>query len=323
MTMSHFFVIPANENGIVLDAYLLDDLSTALSAPFSFSDVFVYSHGWWTDASRAMQDYNRFTIGLAKQVQAIAASGALSASGPIAALGVGVHWPSMLSDDSGSLINNLEVASFYTMEKRADNIGENAGYTILRALFQSGGPRRINLVGHSFGCKVILSLLQEIAQDGIQCPSNVSLNVVLLQAATDDNHLEAGDAYGLVSSSFPALRLLLTVSQADLALKTAYPAAHVVNYFSGHQDRQALGFAGPTQAVVNQFGGYLAIININPGFSRQTVVNLAGNRLIQADLTGIHRDPANPYKADLFSGHHSDIFRGEVYDMIAGFVYGV
>jgi hypothetical protein len=319
--MSHFFMIPANENGIVLDNYLIDDIRTALAAPFDFSDVFLYSHGWWTDASRAMQDYNRFTIGFAQLVRMIANA---NPNAPLKAdaLGIGIHWPSMLSDNSGSIVNRLEAATFYTMEKRADNIGENAGYMILRSLFEgSSSPRRINLVGHSFGCKVILSLLQEVAQDGIQCPQNVALNVVLLQAATDDNNLEMGDAYGAVSGAFPNLRLLITVSQEDLALKVAYPAAHIINVFRGRQDRQALGFVGPTDTVVNQFGG-MARIDVNPGFARQTIVGSAG-RLVLADLTGIHRDPNNPYKADAFSGHHSDIFRSEIYDLIAGFVFGI
>jgi hypothetical protein len=218
--MSHFFVIPTNENGIVLDKYLTDDMRTALAAPFDFSDVFLYSHGWWTDASRAMQDYNRFTIGFAQLAQKIAIAN--PAPSRRAGLGIGIHWPSMLTENSGSVLNLLEAATFYTMEKRADNIGENAGYMILRTLFEGCRiPIRINLVGHSFGCKVILSLLQEVAQDGIQCPQGVTLNVVLLQAATDDNHLEVGDAYGMVSRAFPNLRLLITTSQEDLALKVA------------------------------------------------------------------------------------------------------
>ena len=150
----------------------------------------------------------------------------------------------------------------------------------------------------------------------------MTLNVVLVQAATDDNHLETGYVMPAVSSAFPGLRLLVTVSQEDLALKVAYPAAHVVNLFRGKQDRQALGFAGPTDKVVTQFGG-MTRIDVTPGFYRKDVTGCAGSRLVVADLTGIHRDPNNPYKADAFSGHHSDIFRSEIYDLIAGFVFGI
>jgi hypothetical protein len=82
-----------------------------------------------------------------------------------------------------------------------------------------------------------------------------------------------------------------------------------------------LGCVGPTQTIIGQFNG-MTRIDVNPGFARQTIVGCAGSRLVVADLTGIHRDPNNPYKADAFSGHHSDIFRPEIYDLIAGFVFG-
>jgi hypothetical protein len=126
----------------------------------------------------------------------------------------------------------------------------------------------------------------------------------------------------MVSGAFPNLRLLVTTSQEDLALKVAYPAAHIINPFRGMQYRQALGCIGPTQTVVGQFGG-MTPIAVNSGFTRQTVTACAGSRLVKADVTGIHRAPNNPYKPDAFSGHHSDIFRSEVYDLIAGFVFGV
>jgi hypothetical protein len=320
--MSHFFMIPANENGIVLDNYLIDDIQVALAAPFAFSDVFLYSHGWWTDASMAMQDYNRFTIGFAQRALTIAnAKPKLSLGG---SLGIGIHWPSMLTEDTGSIgsiVNRLEAASFYTMEKRADNIGVNAGYLILRSLFEcKSPPQRVNLIGHSFGCKVILSLLQEIAKDGIECPPTVALNVVLLQAATDDNHLEQADIYGAVAGWSRNLRLLVTISHEDLALRVAYPAAHVIDVFRGNQVRQALGVAGPTAKVSNQFGGAKQMA-VNAEFARTTITACSGDRLIVADLTGIHR--SNPKNADPITGHHSDIFLPEVYDLIAGFVFGV
>ena len=36
-----------------------------MSSPFAFTDIFLYSHGWWTSAEGAMNDYSRFSIGLA------------------------------------------------------------------------------------------------------------------------------------------------------------------------------------------------------------------------------------------------------------------
>jgi len=117
----------------------------------------------WTDASGCNARYNRFTIGFARMVRGITAG---TPPVPLAtpSLGIGIHWPSMLSEDAGSYRNWLEAASFYTMEKRADNIGENAGYLVLRSLFEHP-LKRITLIGHSFGCKVVSHYFKNWAQD--------------------------------------------------------------------------------------------------------------------------------------------------------------
>lgn len=58
-----------NENGTVYDPTLNDVIATAISSsPFGFEDVFVYSHGWSTDADRALVDYDVFSIGLMRRI---------------------------------------------------------------------------------------------------------------------------------------------------------------------------------------------------------------------------------------------------------------
>jgi hypothetical protein len=60
--MLHHFIVPTNENGMSLDQYIAEDMKTAMGQPFQFQHVFLYSHGWWTNAIRSMEGYNRFTI---------------------------------------------------------------------------------------------------------------------------------------------------------------------------------------------------------------------------------------------------------------------
>jgi hypothetical protein len=323
--MSHLFLVPANENGIVTDQFIVNDLRVGLGAPLGFSDVFLYSHGWWTGPDLAMQDYNRFTIEMARCLMTVAQM-APAGSMPASALGIGIHWPSMLSEDTGAIINLFQAASFYTMEKRADNVGENAGYMLLRALFQADTPpKRIHLIGHSFGCKVVLASLQEILNDQatVPTPPDLQINVVLLQAATDNDDLEQDNVYGGIAAGFSKLRLLVTTSAEDKALNNAYPAAERLDVFRGKKARVALGAGGPSDAVIQLFGGAPAPLDIGPGFDRQTVVAAAASRLVIGDLTNAHRDRANPYKADVFSGHHSDVFLPAVYELIVGFLFGV
>src|SRR5436305_15018960 len=98
-----------------------------------------------------MQDYNRFTIEFSRFFRAQQALRAL----PV--LSIGLHWPSMLSENQLDLRNYLQALSFYSMEKRADAVGENAGYALLQfvlAARAAAAPLRLHLLGHSFGCKV-------------------------------------------------------------------------------------------------------------------------------------------------------------------------
>lgn len=318
--MSHFFVIATNENGIITDEYLASDLNVALAAPFAFSDVFIYSHGWWNTPNRATQDYNRFTVEFARTIRALAVEKP-TAKLPAASLGIGIYWPSMLSADTGAFFNNFQATSFYTMEKRADTVGEHAGYFLLQTLSKAAKPpQRLHLIGHSFGCKVVCNSLQKILDDKntVNYLSSTVLNLVLIQAAMDSDHLEKGDAYGDIAKKFPNLRVMATTSKKDKALNEWYPAAQAAKLTTLLSTRTAVGAAGPTKKAAAQFGG-TTDLQIAPGFSRKDIAKLPG-RFIVPDITLLHNDDA---LSDSFSGHHSDIFINELYQAIAGFLFGV
>src|SRR5947209_8421793 len=129
--MSHHFIVPTNENGVILDQTIGDDVKAALDPLFGFRDVFLFSHGWWTDANRAMEGYNRFTIEFSRFFRSRPGLQGL----PI--LSIGLHWPSMLSENQLDLVNYVQALSFYSMEKRADAVGENAAYTLLQFLLRA------------------------------------------------------------------------------------------------------------------------------------------------------------------------------------------
>jgi len=322
--MSHFITVPINENGVILDDKINSTLSQAMNQPFDFSDVFLYSHGWWTSATRAMEDYNRFSIEFARMARTLALSAPpVLPNLPPSSLGIGIHWPSMLSEDANSIANFAEALSFYTMEKRADTVGQHAVYSILRLILKgkttNPAPLRIHWLGHSFGCKVVCSALQEIVNDkgNVLIPNDLTFNAVLLQAATDDNDLESGDVYGGLGGGLPGLRLLTTRSDEDKALQTWYPRAHLVNFFRAGNSRVALGANGPTAQVVQQFGG-VDRVDVGEGFSAGALAAL-NNRLVVANLTPLHQASTEP--ADSFSGRHSDIFHNEIYNLIAGFLF--
>jgi hypothetical protein len=285
--MSHHFIVPTNENGMVLDQHIDTDVATAMGAPFTIE----FSH------------FFRSLPGLAE----------------LGTLSVGVHWPSTLTEDEVSVANYFQALSFFTMEKRADAVGANAAYTLLRLVFQAlqdePRPLNVHLIGHSFGCKVVCSALQRLAAqvDTNPLPADVAFDVVLLQGALDNDELGPGNDYGLLAGALPNLRLLVSRSDGDKALAELYPTAHRLAHLVGTV-KPALGNAGPTDTTAAQFGGALPIA-VGPGFAAPPG-GLPG-RLIVADLSELHA--SNPGGAVGLSGHHSDIFYPEIYALLAAF----
>jgi hypothetical protein len=314
--MSHHFIVPTNENGMSLDQYIAADLTAAMRAPFQFNHVFLFSHGWWTNSIRAMEGYNRFTIEFSRFFRSIPGLTGLPT------LSVGIHWPSTLTEDEVSVENYFQALSFYTMETRADGVGQNAGYSFLRLLLDAregqAAPLNIHLLGHSFGAKVVCAALERLVEQQATnpLPANVTFDLALLEAAFDNDELEPQNEYGSLGGNLPGLRVLVTHSDQDTALSGLYPAAHRLARLLG-KSKPALGFAGPSEGVVDLFGKPKAI-DVAPGFTAKPA-DLPG-RLIVADLTPLHT--ANPDNAVRFSGHHSDVFYSEIYALLSAF-YGL
>lgn len=61
----------------------------------------------------------------------------------------------------GGLLSPLRQLSFWTMKKRARVCGETGGHQLLTAIRAAGGDAlRIHLMGHSFGCIVVASMVR-------------------------------------------------------------------------------------------------------------------------------------------------------------------
>lgn len=72
--------------------------------------------------------------------------------------------PVSFSTDSISVwdkvLNPLRVLSYWKMKERARKIGENAGFNLLKTLQENAAETvRFHLMGHSFGCVVVSSIL--------------------------------------------------------------------------------------------------------------------------------------------------------------------
>ena len=71
----------------------------------------------------------------------------------------------------GGLLAPLRQLSFWKMKKRARTCGETGGHRLIAAIRASGGDdMRIHLMGHSFGCIVVASMLRSAeAAHPLQC----------------------------------------------------------------------------------------------------------------------------------------------------------
>jgi hypothetical protein len=317
--MSHFLTVPINENGIILDERFKEELQTAATDPFALTDIFLYSHGWWNTASSAAAEYNVFSLGFAKALQGLVCASPAQwpkIGAAFQPLALAIHWPSMLSANQDSVVNFLEATSFFTMQQRADSVGRHAGYSLLRLIIErqkAGRPYRLNLIGHSFGCRVLCSALQALTEDPdmVRKMAANEFNVALIQAAADEDSLAPGQLYGGIQQCIPKLRMLVTTSANDRALGRWYPEAQrIAHLFSGSVD--AIGSRGPTGdlhvPVDERFDVTSAIV---PRFT---------GRLGVANLTPLHQATATAYKAaDNWGGQHSDINLPQVYDMLARF----
>ena len=323
--MSHYITVPINENGIITDDHIQQEVFIACAPRFGTTDVFLYSHGWWTTAIRALTQYNRFSTEFSDKALEIAALNPPPLPNlPAKAFGIGLHWPSTISEDPSSPADFAEVTTFYTMEKRADTIGEHGLYSILRMVIEANQnantPLRFHLLGHSFGCKVVCSALQAIATDALKniITTALDINVVLLQAAFQNDAMEDGEDYECMPSDKLDARVLVTRSTLDKALGTQFPLAQTINIFGKNKDRVALGFGGPSDGTKAKFGG-CAELTVAPGFAHGNF-NAQGQRLVCADITPIH-EANTSYPVDGFSGHHSDINIPELYELIAAFLF--
>lgn len=319
--------VPSDVNGTVFDPILTSVVAGALSAdPFGFEDVVIYSHGWSTDADRALVDYDRFSIGLER---CILLAGTNLHAAPKPNLQIGIHWPSEITEDPDSPLNDLQLLTFFQMEHRADAVGRNLVYSLIRLALQARAgtaPLRFLFIGHSFGCKVLCAALHDVQTDiaggTISTTPETQWRVALLQPATDCDNLEPTDIYGNVQE-IQNLRMLVTTSQADTCLARWYPdASRIANFFHGAYPTKALGATGPTLATRQAFGGS-SDITVNPGLSLNDVPN--ANRLLIADLTPIHSARASirpPLYDGGICGSHSDIFFDEMFTLVAGFLFG-
>ena len=131
-----------------------------------------------------------------------------------------------IKNAASSLANLI---TYYTMKDRAGIVGRTGvaefAQSLLDAIAKGDATRRVHLIGHSFGGRLVTSAVNSLR------PETPVTTMVLLQAAYSHNGLSA-DYGGGKPGSFRAVvaerkaqSLLITHSKNDIAVGVAYPLA--------------------------------------------------------------------------------------------------
>lgn len=222
---------------IAADEKIDDVISKTLDATFvdpkvKNLDVFIYSHGWWTSTETALKQYN---ISISNLISALSKSGTRPPDA--ASFAIGVVWRSSISQEVlnkwNPLPNLAQLLRFQTDREKADLVGESV-YQIIHKIVDAKRPSgehkiTLHLIGHSFGCRVIASALQKLAERDQELAKRQldEINVVLLQAAFSTAALDKEALYGSILGKLSP-RLLITTSTEDFALRLAFPVAQEI-----------------------------------------------------------------------------------------------
>jgi hypothetical protein len=210
------------------------------------------------------------------------------------------------------ILSPLRQLSFWKMKDRARDIGEIAGFGMLTTLMKAvpaGRKVRFHLMGHSFGCIVVSSMLN--GQDGNGVLPQAVDSLTLVQGATSlwgfcsaiPSVEKPGYFRKLIDKRKVAGPILTTQSKRDTAVGVFYPVAAGVRlqvaFPAGQYPKYgglgAFGIQGPGLTIHDLAVGDATVAY---GFKPGHVYNI--------ECSGVIKDGGGA------SGAHSDIAKAEV-----------
>ncbi|MDM0112264.1 hypothetical protein QTI66_08885 [Variovorax sp. J22R133] len=209
--------------------------------------------------------------------------------------------------DFGGLLGPLRQLSFWKMKKRARKVGEVGMHGFIASLQQALPQARFHLMGHSFGCIVVSSILG--GPDGAAALPRAVDSLVLVQGALSlwgyadhiPNHEGSGYFNAMIKRGAVRGPIVVTTSEHDSAVGTFYPLAARL---SGNVDFAPL----PEYGAVGAFGiqGMDGVVSakllVQTGeydFKPGTIHNLEGSQFIakMSGASGAHSDIDGPQVA--------------------------
>jgi len=211
-----------------------------------------------------------------------------------------------------ALLGPLRQLSFWKMKDRAREVGESGGANLLKAL-QAAAPAgrdvRFHLMGHSFGCIVMSSMLKGRTSadrpDPVHSVALVQGALSLWSYASDlpDEAGKRGYFHDIITGRMVKGPLIATLSRHDTAVGKLYPAA------AGISRQVAFGLGDlPKYGAVGAFGVR------NTGSAVENVAMKPLEEGYGFAAGGVYNLESSSYicEGSGFSGAHNDISKPEV-----------
>jgi hypothetical protein len=193
--------------------------------------------------------------------------------------------------------NLLNLTTFYQMKERAGMIGRTAVSDLVKAVVARSPDIKLHVVGHSFGARLVTSLV--LGKEGAQPQQFASM--ALLQAAFShngfaDKFTTVGFFRNVIAEHRVAGPVLATCTANDKAVGLAYPLASLI------AGQNASAFGGPT----DPFGG------LGRNGAQNTTEAVAGELLPVGSAYDFKSGSIFNLNADKVISGHSDICKPEV-----------
>ena len=211
----------------------------------------------------------------------------------------------------GGILGPLRQLSYWTMKKRARSIGESGMHSFVARLMTAAPDARIHLMGHSFGCIVVSSILGG-PEARHALPRKVD-SVALIQGAVslwafgDEVHGDARKGYFNPWIARSAVRGPIIVSRSifDRAVGTLYPWASAAAFSDGAFDLDDDN--PPLLGAIGKFG----IRGVKDAITRD-MLDATGDYTFEAGKIYNLESSKFIKKGGGVSGAHSDIDGPEV-----------
>lgn len=190
----HFFrAVEFDEFGQPLFPRQVSQLRDRLLGVPPVTDLVFFVHGWNKNPSSAESDYQDFLCRFHAHLP-VGIGNEKRAGGLVV---VGIFWPSTVTNGEHDPLL-LKPISYYRMRDRADHIAKEGFAPLLdeltRIIMNTGrSPVRLQLIGHSFGGRMIVRAMETLQDEGKLVPllqAVRSVDVVLLNAAIPPERFE-------------------------------------------------------------------------------------------------------------------------------------